>query len=98
MTRAAVNIALRVERLPHAPAPRGVRHELHESESSLRRNGAGIEARLGVDDGLDEARIETMLGSGVFDGVVVTLPEDLSARASSPAPASIDRKAGTLRR
>ncbi len=65
-----LDVGLRVEGILHAERRGGLRHELHESLSAFRRDGADIEAAFGADDAGDEIGIEIVGAAGVAHGLI----------------------------
>ena len=67
MPGAALNILARVEDIPDAEHRGGLRHQLHQALCAPAGHRAGIESRLGPDDGPDEALRHGVTSRSVVD-------------------------------
>lgn len=67
LQRAAANILAGIHRIGDLPGERGFRHQLHETERPLWRNGKRIEARFDLDDSGQQSRVEAVPPGIMFD-------------------------------
>ena len=67
---AAGDVFERIKRVGHPKFPGGGRHELHQAQGTLGRDGFGIEVRFRLYHRLDEQWIDPVFGGNRLDGVL----------------------------